>query len=295
MEEAETKLAVIKEDMARVEKMLSDLEGRLEVLAEKASKSRRYRELAGELRNLEQNLLASAIERLYRELQDYLGERDKVKAELAKARTLIQEKEQELALLKAKTGEVKENLSFYNEERHRLQSELQRCEAELRLSAERLMNARQRREDLAGEEANYQGLLAKLEENIRLGEDKLAKEEAELKAKVESLREVESRVGQLENVLADYNRDYEDLRTELIEKLKEETEDKNQLTVLQERLKRLEDRLERCQEDLKQKEAHEKELEQAESRTREKLNEARARLDHWQRKKPTPRRHMIGL
>ncbi|HHV77892.1 MAG TPA: chromosome segregation protein SMC [Syntrophothermus lipocalidus] len=285
MEEAETKLTVIKEDMARVEKMLSDLEGRLEVLAEKASKSRRYRELAGELRELEKNLLASAIERLYRELQDYLGERDKVKAELAKTRTLVQQKEQELALLKAKTAELKETLAFYNEERHRLQSELQNCEAEIRLSAERLMNARQRREDLAGEEANYQGLLAKLEENIRLGEDKLAKEEAELKAKVESLREVESRVGQLENVLADFNRDYEDLRTELIEKLKEETEHKNQLTVLQERLKRLEDRLERCQEDLRQKEARVEELEQAESRTREKLNDARVRLDHWQRKK----------
>ena len=285
IEEAEVKLAAIKADMARVEETLTDLEDRLEVLGEKAAKSRRHRELCQELEKLEKELMSSAIERLYRELQGYLAGLADLGRELAQRKAMIAETEQEVQLIQSRMREIRDSLSVHGEEKHRLQSELQRCEAEMRLSAERFANARGRYDDLAEEEANYKGLLEKLEENIRLGRKKLAKEENELKSKAERLRQVEVRNHELERLLAGYKNDYEDLRTELIERLKEETAHKNRLTSLLERLRKLEDRMERRGEDLQQKRARLQEVERDEARARHKLEASRKQLDALQERK----------
>lgn len=282
VEEAEVKLAAIKGDMARIEETLAELQDRLEILREKAAKSKRYRELSRQLEELDRKIMISVIERLHRELQGYLEDHEELQGKITEKRATIGEIERKLQSLQARVRQMREDLSAHSEERHRLESLLQRQEAEMRLSQERIFNARGRWDDLAEEEKNYQGLLEKLEENIRLGREKLTREEHELESKTEKLQQAEARNQELEQLLSGYKNDYEDLRTELIERLKEETAHKNRLTSFEERLRKLEDRLERCRIDLRQKEARLQEVERIEAHAASKLKDIRTCLERLQ-------------
>lgn len=246
MEDAQERLSLTEQDLVRVSDLLQVLTERLDELGRKAEKAARYREMRGEIDNLEKMVLASTIATLAREVSSRRRETGICREEMAELEAEITSREQELVRRTTEVEDRKAEVAAYKEEKYRVGSEINRLAGEYKLAEERIKNARERLETVARDRAKYQQMLDKLVEDLRAGEQSLFGEEEQWRAKAEELRSLEDKVAGMDESLQHEQELYEETKTELIDKLQEEASLKNELADEEERIRRLSERRERC-------------------------------------------------
>ncbi len=201
-DEADRKLTRTRENMARVDDILEELNRQLAPLEIQAKNARIYLEKAAQLKELDLNLFLARSDRMQAKLQDTDLELQNLQAVLKQAEITLQEKTAQRDARQAETAELEEKLRFTRDALMKGLEEVHAAQDALRGAEERRRNRQENRERL--EEERKAGL-QRMEELERLAAEsreggethsgELEKREAELelaRKAEEQAREAES-------------------------------------------------------------------------------------------------------
>ncbi|MCR4400460.1 MAG: chromosome segregation protein SMC, partial [Syntrophomonadaceae bacterium] len=243
LEEAGHRLRAAEQDLQRLEDLLEARRAELQVKAERV---RVFRATQEQLLRLERFLLASDILQLERErdlrrqeLEVLAGRVEGLQEELAVREAQSQERSQACAGLRAEAAECRE-------QRHHLQEEMARLEGDVNLARERIRGAQERLAAIAEDERKYAGMLERLAEDLRVGQENLQRDEEACARRRAELQGLQQRLGEMEARVRQQALAEEELRTQLVELVQGQAAWRNEQAERQVRLRRLQEREERC-------------------------------------------------
>lgn len=244
-DEVRKRLSNTASDLVRLNDIMEELRQRKDELFRKAEKARSFLTVSGECRELEKRVL---FYELFKSDKD-LGQK--------KSLLLVKQQEHkhlteqlaalEIELSRQETArDAQQSLSIQmKDKKHALESALGSCQGDIRLSEERINNHRERVNLAINDEQKYSALL----ENIGRDLESCRRDgEAEREKYLQKLRaweELQLEVQQMQEDLGDYYNNFEAKKAEVFDKIKQETEVKNQLGQKSEHLKKSRERKER--------------------------------------------------
>ena len=209
--EAEKKLELTKQNLLRINDIISELENQLEPLKVQSEIARKYLRLKEELKELEVNVCINNIDKLREKLKDietlYNTARENIDSENTRLESITTENSKKTELLKS----YDERLNVLRQEYYNIEGSLERCQSEIRINEEKLSSLKQnidridnevkelelKKEELTNEKTSRQGKLEYLNKQYELYANKLTDYEKKLEEVMSSLSESEREIENL--------------------------------------------------------------------------------------------------
>ncbi|MFP4249639.1 MAG: chromosome segregation protein SMC, partial [Armatimonadota bacterium] len=282
---AQRKLEATEGNVRRIADIIYELTNQREPLEQAAEKARRYRDLDGELRELELKLLAIDYRGRSERLGKLSNDQSVGKADAEGTRSKLAQLEAEDEKIQAQLHQVENELGKLREQAREAERAAEKTERSHAVNEEKLRSARERLEELEqsdrGDSSRVEELSAQLErlseqrEEIdergrALAEEIAARREA-LKELESERREAQSRLGKLQSHQQQRAQEGQNLQreAEAMESLQEE---------LRERVQRLESQRESLREQAEQARARIDEIRQRREQLKRDVEAARERL-----------------
>ncbi len=202
-QEAEKKLEMTRQNLERINDIITELETQLEPLKQQSETARRFLHLREDLKVLEVNVYLDSMEKFRERLklldEQYKTVKDQMEAENRKLDEITGSNKDKTDLLKS----MDERLEAVRQQFYEMEGNLERCNSEIKVNNEKIGNLQQNIERLDAEKAE-------LEEKIK----ELDKEEA---GKQNKLKYLEKQLGDYSNKLSEYERQMEELLKTLSE------------------------------------------------------------------------------
>ncbi|MGF7057250.1 chromosome segregation protein SMC [Brassicibacter mesophilus] len=138
-EEAEKKLEKTKENLIRINDIISELEKQLEPLKQQSEKAREYLKLSDILKNLEVNLFIRDIDRLREEITHIEAQKTLVIEQLKFNEEKRNELENKYNKVKFEIDKMEETIENIQNSKYSIQSKIEKNESELNLSSEKIV------------------------------------------------------------------------------------------------------------------------------------------------------------
>jgi chromosome segregation protein len=216
-------------DLLRLGDILEELGLRRQELFKKAEKARLYMALNSECQELEKSVLGFELARTEKDWQqktgDLIKKQDEIKAQAAQVALLeakLREEEEGLARQQLSLGEL-------GEQRHLLESRLNLLQGEIRLGEERIKNNNKRIDDAVTDEKKQLILLDNIQRDLHLCSRDYDKEQQNMAQRVAEYNELEHEVQELESIIARFKGDFDKKKALVFDKMKQESQHKNEL------------------------------------------------------------------
>ncbi len=164
--EASRKLAETEQNLLRLGDLVADLESRLGDLSVQAEKATRYRELSGELGELEIGLSAHQLRQSGADLQTWQIKARELRAKLQETELNLQDTEGALEVARQLTGALEQEAGLLQAQLVETTARLERAEGQVNLSHQQAQQAESDDGRLAGEVAGLQERLRSLQADL---------------------------------------------------------------------------------------------------------------------------------
>ncbi len=209
--EAEKKLDVTEQNLARIHDLIHEIEMQIEPLRDQAEKARRYKELRDKLKHVEVGLYVHKIESLHAEWKKTTFEAEKLKETLISLATEATKKETALEELKGQLHEQEKNWEQVQTDLLTISKELEKSEGQKEVHMERVKNREQNARQLTEQ-------IARLErDRLRLCEEEKRISE-QLKLNREAYKEKENKLSVFQQQLSEAEESGEQHLQQLTEK-----------------------------------------------------------------------------
>jgi chromosome segregation protein len=195
--EAERKLDQTRQNLLRLQDIVTELEKQIRTLKAQATRARKYKELKTELESADLFLMGRDLYEQQLKQDSFKEKVDLLQAGRAEADALFASSDAAATTLEVERIDLEKKLQFYSEKERDLSLRVQRLESEVELLEERRRNlkeaetgARHEEEELNNQIENTQDALAELEtERVAIGDEISGKLEIEIGELEISLRE----------------------------------------------------------------------------------------------------------
>ena len=289
---AERKLERTRENLSRVSDLLHEMDRQLGTLRRQAKKAEQYKVLQDELKTIDLTLQSRAYQALTAEVSSLVSRQAAVGREEEQLNQKIHTLQAERMATAERVAREEDTLRELEERLHSLESTLQQSE--------------QKQSFRAQQEEQVQSRLADAEHDYRLVSEKKAQAEQECSERVASAAEVAEQIQQdedalqtQEQVLADlqdtalqHESQVEELKTEMVDLLTQESQVKNALAYSRERTEEVSQRLELLADKAEQVGQLRTEREQALAVLQEKSSVLQQRVQHGQQQREEKNREL---
>jgi chromosome segregation protein len=289
---AERKLERTRENLSRVSDLLHEMDRQLGTLRRQAKKAEQYKVLQDELKTIDLTLQSRAYQALTTEVSSLVSRQAAVGREEEQLHQKIRTLQAERMSTAERAAREEDALRELEERIHTLESTLQQSE--------------QKQSFRAQQEEQVQLRLADAEHDYRLVSEKKAQMEQEFSQRVASAAEVAEQIQYdadalqtQEQVLADlqdtalqHESQVEELKTEMVDLLTQESQVKNALAYSRERTEEVSQRLELLADKAKQVGQLRAEREQALAALQEKSSALHQRVQHGQQQREAKDREL---
>ncbi|MFO8081239.1 MAG: chromosome segregation protein SMC [Armatimonadota bacterium] len=282
---AQRKLEATEGNVRRIADIIYELTNQREPLEKAAEKARRYRDLDGELRELELKLLAIDYQGRSERLGKLSNDQSVGKADAEGTRAKLAQLEAEEEKIQAQLHQVENELGRLREQAREAERAAEKTERSHAVNEEKLRSARERLEELEqsdrGDSSRVEELSAQLErlneqreqvdERGRTLAEEIAARREELKELESQRREAQSRLGKLQSHQQQRAQEAQNLQreAEAMESLQDE---------LRERVQRLESQQHSLRQQAEEARARIDEIRQRREQLRRDVEAARGRL-----------------
>ena len=234
-QQAQGQLETTNDNLIRINDLVNELEKRLEPLHEQSSLAQEYQFQKAALDEDLKTLLAF-------EIADLDQEEREVSKKLAKSQELLSQLDAEVKQSQAKLAAKREEFQLESQKRDQVQAEVLKLTNRLSEINTSLQVSQQSRQFDQATRLEYQRQLADLKENLAATDAEIAKladQEAEYAGQLDQLKEKRRKLAdQLKEDPASLKLKVEDLRSQYIQTLQDQTSANNQLVYLEGEIKR---------------------------------------------------------
>lgn len=246
-EEVLRRIANTKADLVRVQDVLNELSSRKEQVYEKAQKAEAYKELSEEHRSIERTLLQYELQRIESALKQRHGENQHLHDKTQSLGKQVDEMKNQLEKTAQSTETRRTLVEQLKEQRYGQESNIQSMYSELKLSEERLKNARERIKVAAEDQLKYTQMGEGISLDLARVREELKQESDKHQLKLESFRELSNKEEQLVEQIKHYESSLERIKTELFQARNEESTSRNQIRAGEEKMTRLKEKCHRLE------------------------------------------------
>ncbi|MFZ5986902.1 MAG: chromosome segregation protein SMC [Bacillota bacterium] len=228
-QEAEKKLEMTKQNLLRINDIIMELENQLEPLKEQSEIAKRYLSLRESLKELEVNVYLENItkfkEKIYELEESYVSIKDNIDGENKRLEEITSLNQKNISLLKDMEGKLETSRQEY----YTIESNLERCNSEIKLNDEKKNNLSAnilRLDDEIAEINDKVKALSKEEETKNEKLKYLNNRYAEYSIKLE---EYEKKLQAILSTLDEHERYIENLKSSIMDKLDIQSDKKTQI------------------------------------------------------------------
>ncbi|MDD2619747.1 MAG: chromosome segregation protein SMC [Syntrophomonadaceae bacterium] len=232
-------------DLLRLNDIMEELRQRKNEVFKKAEKARLFMKMSKECQEQEKKVLSYELNKIGKDigqkkvaLVTKLDEQKNLTGQFEKME--IRLSEEELALNSQQSIAIQ-----LREEKHALDSAIGSHHGNIRLSEERIRNNQERISLARDDENKYSGLLGNIDRDLELSRVDCEAERGKYLEKIELWEKLQLEVRQMEEDLGDYYKNFETKKAEVFDKIKQETQVKNELSQNEELFKKSRERNER--------------------------------------------------
>ncbi|NLV37492.1 MAG: chromosome segregation protein SMC [Clostridiaceae bacterium] len=227
--DAEKKLELTRQNVERINDIISELEAQLAPLKEQSENARRYLNLRESLKELEINVYLESMDKYNAKLSEFEAQyktvKDNVEAENRKLDEINESNKEKTELLKS--FDLK--LEVARQRYHELDSILEHCNSDIKLNDEKIANLQQNIQRLDSENAELKEKIDGLDAEEAGKQGKLKYLEKQLETYSSKLAEYETQMAQLLKTLDENERHIELLKTAIMDKMDIQTDKKMQI------------------------------------------------------------------
>jgi len=290
--ESERKLEITRQNLARINDMLIELESQLGPLAQQAETARRYIDLSNELKGIEVSLFLDTIDKLKVKL-------DEVENQTREIREQIDEENRKIENIKNKNRSKNERLEFLKTEMeelrslvHGIESEIEKNEGYIRLCEEKINHLITNNENFGNDINSIKERMKTLESDIEKKRFRLQQMSRDEERFSKLLEEAEKTMAGILARLDEGERLIEEAKQAIMDKQDSLSDSKIRLNNLKNDIENYQQLKSRIAEDIRQstleidRENMKKEdLDASLRKTREKINLSKKRLNELELKK----------
>lgn len=232
-------------DLLRLGDILTDLQERRDELQYKAEKAGLYLQFSEELQSLERKVLHFELSRAASSLEQKkiaMAEREN---EVCQVLDEIGKNEARLLEEEAGLKEKAHRLAELRDELHRMESAQNSMLGELRLSEERVKNKRERIGTAELDAVKYDEMLAALKRDLEMGMADYQQEEEKYRERLQEFQELETELSEQKCSIHFLQESLEEKKSRVFDRIKEESQLKNEITESEDNCRRARDKKER--------------------------------------------------
>ncbi len=244
-DEVRKRLSNTASDLIRLNDIMEELRQRKDEIFRKAEKARLFLTINGECREHEKKVLLYELFKSDKDIEQkktmLLAKQDEQKYLTEQVAALETElNQQEMA------RDHQQNLSIQlRDKKHALESALGSHQGDIRLSEERINNHRERVNLANTDEQKYSALLENIDRDLDSSRLDAEGERGKYMQRLQAWEELQLEVQKMQEDLGDYYNNFEAKKAEVFDKIKQETQVKNELAQKAEVLKKSRERKER--------------------------------------------------
>lgn len=228
-QDAEKKLDLTRQNLERINDIVSELETQLGPLKEQSETARRYLDLRESLKELDVNVFLDSMDKYREKLKDleeqYKTVKEQVDSENKKLEEITGSNKDKTDMLKA----FDEKLEAVRQQFYELDGALERCNSEINLNKEKIANLEQNIQRLDNEKEELVARLQSFDREEAGKQDKLKYLERQLKDYSAKLSEYEKQMEDLLKTLDENERHIELLKTAIMDKMDIQSDKKLQI------------------------------------------------------------------
>ena len=228
-QETERKLEQTKQNLLRINDIISELDGQLEPLRIQSEAARRYLDIREGLKELEVNVYLENLTKFKEKVKEYEDQykevRDGIDTENTKLVEITDANKQKTDMMK----QLEEKLDASKREFYNLEGNLERCNSEIQLNNEKISNLEQNIIRLDEEVSEVNGRLSGFDKEESQKKEKLKYLEKQLNDFSVKLVEYEKQMEELLKTLNENERYIESLKNEIMDKLDLQSDKKLQV------------------------------------------------------------------
>ena len=228
-QEAERKLEQTKQNLLRINDIISELDGQLEPLRVQSEAARKYLDIREGLKELEVNVYLENLTKFKEKVKEYedqyLSVKEGIDTENAKLIEITDANKQKTDMMK----QLEEKLDVSKHEFYNLEGSLERCNSEIKINNEKISNLEQNIVRLDEEVGEVQSKLAGFDKEEAQKKEKLKYHEKQLTDFTLKLTEYEKQMEALLKTLNENERYIEALKNEIMDKLDLQSDKKMQV------------------------------------------------------------------
>ncbi len=244
-DEVQQRILATTQDLTRVGDILNELGLRKDELQGKADRAKTSLALGEEYRDLERQVMSFQIN----EAQENLSAKKTELVLKQESLKLIIDKQEEMngALKETEFAlqQKRNSLSEAKENRYGIETELRRMESEIKLSQERIKNYQERIETAGIDSLKYDNLLSTLEQDLQSKRADFDREKYRYEEKAQDVDKLCLEIGRLEHTVQENEELFQKQGQLVFERVKLESEIKNQITELESKIRKAEEKRER--------------------------------------------------
>lgn len=228
-QDSEKKLELTRQNLERINDIISELEKQLGPLKEQSETARRYLDLRESLKELEVNVYLDNMDKFREKCKDfdeqYKTVRDQIETENCKLNEITSSNKDKTDMLKA----FDERLETVRQHFYELEGTLERCSSEINLNNEKISNLFQNIGRLDSENEELKSKLAGLDKEEAGKQNKLKYLEKQLNDFSSKLSDYEKQMEDLLKTLDESERNIELLKTGIMDKMDIQSDKKIQI------------------------------------------------------------------
>lgn len=231
-QEAEKKLELTRQNLERINDIISELEAQLGPLKEQSETARKFLDLRENLKVLDVNLFLDSIEKFREKInaisEQYRNVREQIDSENSKLDRITGSNREKTEQLKS----IDEKLETARQAFYEIEGSLERCNSEIKLNNEKIANLRQNIERLDNEQAELEEKVKELEKEEAGKQDKLKYLEKQLNDYSTKLEGYEKQMEELLKTLDEDERRIELLKSSIMDKIDIQSDKRMQISNL---------------------------------------------------------------
>ncbi|NJD01306.1 MAG: chromosome segregation protein SMC [Ruminiclostridium sp.] len=228
-QEAERKLELTKQNLCRINDIITELGTQLEPLKEQSETARKFLDLRENLKVLEVNVYLENLAKFREKLDEYKEQNNIIKnnidAENLSLNEITSANKQKTDMLK----DLEEKLDVAKQQFYNLEGTLERCNSEIKLNNEKISNLTRNISRLDEEIAEFGNKITGLDKEESSKQGKLGYLEKQLKDYSSKLLEYEGQMEELLKTLKENERHIENLKSGIMDKLDVQSDKKIQI------------------------------------------------------------------
>lgn len=229
-QDAEKKLELTRQNLERINDIITELETQLEPLKQQSETARKFLDLREALKVLEVNVYLDSMDKFRVKLktleEQYKTVKDQMEAESSKLDEITSSNKDKTDQLKA----MDERLEAVRQQFYEMEGGLERCQSEIKLNNEKMANLQQNIERLEAEKAELEEKIRSLDKEEEGKQGRLRYLEGQLKDFSSKLSEYEKQMEELLQTLSGDERNIELMKSGIMDKMDIQSDKKLQIS-----------------------------------------------------------------